>query len=86
MPHSLELNKKCSHSDKNCLICIKEECNCLGPSCYECAFFNHKGPFDSCIPIDSLKLEHNPNDISTYSNFDKSLQKSLYIEKRVGMI
>jgi leukotriene-A4 hydrolase len=26
------------------------------------------------------KLEHNPNDISTYSNFDKILQKSLYIE------
>ena len=28
----------------------------------------------------SKKLEHNPNDISTYSNFDKILQKSLYIE------
>ena len=63
MPHFLELNKKCSHSDKNCLICIKEECNCLGPSCYECAFFNHKGHFDSCIPIDFLKFEHNPKDL-----------------------
>ena len=63
MPHSIELNKKCFHLDKKCLICIKDECNNLGPSCYECAFFNHKGHFDSCIPINYLKFEHDPKDL-----------------------
>ena len=63
MPNSIELNKKCLHLDKKCLICIKDECNNLGPSCYECAFFNHKGHFDSCIPINYLKFEHDSKDL-----------------------
>ena len=50
----LEKNEKNTYFDAHfhladCIYdgIIKDECNNLGPSCYECAFFNHKGHFDS---------------------------------------